>query len=139
MSNLDGSRAVELGLRFARAAEARDADVLIKLYHPDARFWNNVLGRFSTTPEVLELARLEARLIASYSFEDLRCTPTGNGFVLQTRVTGSTRRDVVFSVDTCLVAQVEGELITRIDEYLDSTQAAPLFNELFAANAENPV
>lgn len=138
MSNVDGNRMAELGLRFARAAEARDVDALINLYHPDARFWNNVLGRVLTTPEIVEVTRLEARLIASYVFQELRCTPTDNGFVLQMRVTGSTHRDVAFAVDTCLVAQVEGELIIRIDEYVDATQAAPIFGELFAANAEEP-
>ncbi len=139
MSDAQMSTYTELAGRFAKAAEARDADQLIGMYHPDARFWNNVRQHVSTTADIVEITRLEAKVIAQYVFEDLRCTATSEGFVLQMNVTGSTNSGAEFSVHTCLVAKVTDSLISRIDEYVDATQAAPIFAELLSSfTAEAP-
>jgi ketosteroid isomerase-like protein len=128
----------ELAIRFAKAAEARDAESLIGLYHPGAHFWNNIRQQVTTTSHVVELTRLEAKVIAEYVFEDLRCTGTVGGFVVQMTATGSTRSGATFSVPTCLVAQVDKGLITRIDEYVDAAQAAPIFEELLSLLPSEP-
>jgi ketosteroid isomerase-like protein len=139
MPDAQMSTYTELAGRFAKAAEARDADQLIGLYHPDARFWNNVRQHVSTTADIVEITRLEAKVIAEYIFENVRITATSEGFVLQMTVTGSTNSGATFAVETCLVAKVTDNLISQIDEYVDATQAAPIFAELLSSfSTETP-
>jgi len=132
MSGLQQTALEDLAQRFAKAAEARDTDALIPLYHPDAKFWNNVLRHVSDTSRIIEITRLEAQVITRYDFDNLRCTLTDEGFVLQMTVAGETRSGKTFAVETCLVAQASDGLITRIDEYVDAAQAGPIFEELLA-------
>ena len=123
--------------RFKRGAETRDISILEPLYHPDATFWNNVLGRTSTTRDVLELTRLESQRIDEYLFEDVRCTGTDDGFVLQITVTGRTHTGEQFRVPGCLVVTVDDGRIRHIDEYVDSSQAAPVFAALLGSQGVN--
>jgi len=129
------SKTEDIGRRFAAAAEARDAKALAALYSPDASFWNNVLRGTSTTEQVLELTKMEAAHIPDYRFDDVRCTASENGFVLQMTVTGTTDAGTSFAVAGCLVAQVDGDRITRIDEYVDATQARPIFEAILGRPA----
>jgi ketosteroid isomerase-like protein len=139
MSDAQATAYLELAHTFAKAAEARDADQLIPLYHPDGRFWNNVRQHVSTTADIVEITRLEAKVIAKYVFEDVRCTATSEGFVVQMNVTGTTNSGSDFAVHTCLVAKVTDNLISQVDEYVDATQAAPIFAELLSSfTAEAP-
>ena len=121
----------ELAERFAAAAETRDVAALTLLYDPDAVFWNNVLGKPSTTQQVLEISRLEAERIEEYAFTDLRVTTTDVGFVIQMAVVGAVHAgDAPFRIPVCLVAQTRDGRITAIDEYVDSAHAAPVFAAL---------
>ena len=120
----------DVGARFAAAAEARDAATLAGLYHPEGKFWNNVLGTTSNTEQVLWITRREEECISEYRFDNVRLTSTERGFVLQMTTTGTTASGVAFSVPACLVAQVTAGQITRIDEYVDAAQAQPIFEAL---------
>lgn len=129
-------RNIELARRFVQAAAARDADALARLYAPDARFWQNVFDRTSTTAEALAIARKEAEIIAEYRFEDQRTTATTEGFVVQTTITGSTHSGSRFRVPVCLVVGVRAGLIASVDEYTDSATVAPILDELRSRRVE---
>jgi len=119
-----------LANRFARSIESLDSEQLVSLCDPEGRFWNNVRQHSATRAEMIEVTKLEGKVIAQYVFKDLRITATSTGFVLQMLVTGSTKSGAAFEVATCLVARVTGNLISQVDEYVDSGQAGPIFAEL---------
>ena len=64
--------------------------------------------------------------LADRRYGDVTCQPTPTGFVQQhvLRATGANGNAV--ELPACIVAVVDGDRITRIDEYLDSAHVARL-------------
>jgi ketosteroid isomerase-like protein len=112
--------------RLFTAIEAGDVDAVTALYADDAVIWHNFDG-VEQTPEdnVKVLAWLTAK-VTDLRYEDVRRTPLADGFVQQHVLRASTAAGRL-DVPCCLVVRVAEGRITRIDEYLDTAQLAPLF------------
>lgn len=111
-----------LAERFFAAIEAGDIDVVRAIYAPDARVWHNHDG--VTQPVEENLATLGAFIAASRGRRyavSLRRSFDG-GFVQQHVLTAVSHTGQEFVLPACIVCEVSGGRITRLDEYFDSVQ-----------------
>ncbi len=117
---------------FITATGAGDLEAVAAMYAPDAVIWINATGtEMAAADGVAVLASLHRRA-AAVRYEVLEVIPTARGYVQRhvLHVTvpardGHPAQDL--AVPACLVVRVQDGLITRLDEYLDSGQIAPLF------------
>jgi ketosteroid isomerase-like protein len=117
---------------FITATERNDADRLLELYADDAVIWINATGTEMPAADGLGVLASLHRRAASVRYEVLEVLPTSDGYVQRhvLHVTVPARDDRApqdLSVPACLVVKVRDGRITRLDEYLDSGQIAPLF------------
>ncbi len=116
----------ELGTRLFAAIEAGAVDVLRdEIYAPDAVIWHNLDGAEQGVDDNLRTLRWVARHVTGLCYDDVRREPTPTGFVQQHILRG-TAPGGELAVPACLVVTVDGDRITRIDEYLDSAAVAAL-------------
>lgn len=113
--------------RIMTAAEAGDASDLADIYTPDAVIWHNHDDREQT---VEQNARMLTRLgtwVTGLHYTDRRVTAFETGAVQQHVLRGtraSTGEEI--ALHACVVITVTDGRISRLDEYLDSAQAAKL-------------
>ncbi|MBI1249878.1 MAG: ketosteroid isomerase [Alphaproteobacteria bacterium] len=124
------SASLDAAARFFAAVEAHDAEGVRAAYAPDARIWHNIDGVGAPGQTVDENLRVLLRLwgaLADMRYEIVRRETTETGFVqqhvLRARIqkTGET-----FAMPACIVCVVQDGRIARLDEYVDSGQAAAL-------------
>lgn len=109
------------------AIEAGDAEAVRSIYAEDARIWHNFDNVEQTVDEnVATLGWLVSRL-PERRYEVVRRERLEDGFLQQHVLRGRTRGGDEFSLPACIVCRVDGDRITRLDEYLDSRGAAALF------------
>jgi ketosteroid isomerase-like protein len=108
------------------AISAGDADAVRRCYAPGAVIWHNFDRVEQTVDDNLRVLGWMIRTFANRSYDEVRRTEFDGGFVQQ-HVLRLTKQDgTVVELPACIVATVADGLITRIDEYLDSAQAAQL-------------
>ncbi|MFM7271626.1 MAG: nuclear transport factor 2 family protein [Actinomycetes bacterium] len=118
--------------RFITATARGDLEAVATMYAPDAVIAINVMPReLGAEAGLAVLAELHRRA-TSVRYEVLEVIPTEHGYVqrhvLHVVVPASgDQAERALAVPACLVVRLEGERITRLDEYLDSAQVAPLF------------
>ena len=123
---------VEFAHRFITATGEGDLETVASLYAPEAVIWINAVGTEMPAADGLGvLAGLHQRA-ASVRYEVLEVLPTPEGYVqrhvLHVVVPArDDRPEQALAVPACLVVRLDGGRITRLDEYLDSGQIAPLF------------
>jgi ketosteroid isomerase-like protein len=111
--------------RYADAVDRADDAALRALHTPDARIWHNTDGLEQTLEENLKVGAWLRRKAADLAFTEVRITLTADGFVRRHRMTG-TGPGGAFDVPSCLVVTVEGDRISRVEEYIDSAGLAPI-------------
>jgi ketosteroid isomerase-like protein len=112
--------------RFSAALETGDREAVRAFYAPDARIWHNTDGIEQTVDQNLKLFGWFVRTMTSRRYRVLRRVALEDGF-LQMHVLEVTRQDGhSFKLDACAVVRMAGGLIARIDEYIDSAQAAAI-------------
>jgi ketosteroid isomerase-like protein len=117
----------ELGTRLVAAIEAGALDVLRdEIYAPDAVIWHNLDGAEQAVDDNLRTLGWVVRHVAGLRYDDVRREPTPTGFVQQHVLRGTAPGGQDLAVPACLVVTIEGDRITRIDEYLDSAAVAAL-------------
>ena len=122
----------EFAHRFINATAAGDLETVAAMYAPDAVIAINVMPRpLGPDAGLAVLAELHERA-ASVRYEVLEVIPTEQGYVqrhiLHVVVPArGEQAEQALAVPACLVVRVEDDRITRLDEYLDSAQVAPLF------------
>jgi hypothetical protein len=97
-----------------------------ELFRPDWTVWHN-----TDRQEVPGAASVQAvtRLVEVFPdlrAEDLRCTILRDGFVLRFNYEFTDREEKGVSFPVALFVEVEGGLITRLEEYLNAADAAAL-------------
>jgi len=112
--------AAEIADRLFSAIEAGDIDAVRGLYAPDAVIWHNYDETEQTPDQNLVILQWVVDHLGDRRYEDVRRYVTDDGFVQQ-HVLRFTRDGDRYGIPACLVVRCEGEHITRIDEYLDST------------------
>jgi ketosteroid isomerase-like protein len=108
------------------AIEAGDVEAVRAVYAPDAVIWHNFDQVEQNVEDNLRVLGWMAKTFASRSYEEVVRHEWDGGFVQQ-HVLRLTKQDgTKVELPCCIVAKVADGKITRIDEYLDSAQAARL-------------
>lgn len=117
---------MDLADRLFKAIEAGDVEAVRELYAPDAVIWHNFDGVEQNVDDNLRVLGWMSSTFKVRSYDDVRRSSTDDGFVQQ-HVLRLTKADgSVVDLPACIVVTCTDDHITRIDEYLDSAQAARL-------------
>jgi hypothetical protein len=114
----------ELCNRFFDAYQDQRIDELAKIYAPDCLVWHNVFGRETSGSDNL------AALPKSYSqqrrrtYDDRTIDTFAGGFVIQYTLHGVQHSGHRGALWICIVGLCKDGVITRIDEYMDSSKFA---------------
>jgi ketosteroid isomerase-like protein len=108
--------------RFVAALERGDGPEVRAFYAPDARIWHNTDGIEQTVEQNMKLLNWFVRNMSSRHYRVTRRAALEDGF-LQTHVLEDGQS---FSLDACVVVRMAGAVIVRLDEYIDSAQAAAM-------------
>jgi len=109
---------------FVASIERGDTEAVRACYAPDARIWHNTDGIEQTVDQNLKLVRWLVRTMSNPRYRIRRRVALEDGF-LQMHVLEATRPDgTPFRLDACVIVKLENGVIARLDEYLDSAQAA---------------
>ena len=112
--------------RLIDAIAAGDAEGAREVYAPDARIWHNTEEREQSVDENVRVLRWVTRNVADLRYTDVRRQKTENGFVQQHVLRGTAPGGAPLEVHACLVVETDGDRITRLEEYIDGDQIAPL-------------
>jgi ketosteroid isomerase-like protein len=120
----DPDEMLDVAGRLFAAVTAGDVGAVRALYAPNAVIWHNNDGREQTPEQNLRVLAWIAANVTNFRYEDGRCQPTATGFVEQHVTRGTGPSGAEFEIPACIVCTVVDGKITRLDEYLDSAQAA---------------
>jgi uncharacterized protein len=114
--------------RFFGAVTSGDIDAVRACYARNAVIWHNTDGVEQSSEQNLAVLNWIAKNIKDFRYEEVRFQPTPGGFVEQHLTNGTAPSGKAFSISACIVCTVVDGRITRLDEYLDSAQAANIAN-----------
>ncbi len=112
--------------RFFAAIPKGDLETVRAIYAPDAVIWHNNDRKGQNVEENLAVLAWVVKNVSGLRYEDVRRHPTPNGFVQQHVLRGRAPSGAAVEIPACIVCAVANGRITRLDEYLDSAQVAPL-------------
>jgi ketosteroid isomerase-like protein len=117
----------QLADRFLEAITRGDVGEVASIYADDVLIWHNFdqleQGR---EQNIATLAALCERLVAM-RYEDVRRVVLDDGFIQQHVLRGTTRKDVAVEIPAMMRVWCANGQVVRIEEYLDRSQAAPVF------------
>lgn len=119
------TEALEIADRFFAAIEAGDVERIKAIYAPDAVIWHNNDQKEQTVEENLRVLGWVVRNLKNRHYRVTRRAAIPGGFVQQHVLEAETANGP-FSMPACIVVEVKGGRISRLDEYLDSAQANAL-------------
>jgi len=103
-----------------------DVEALRQVYATDAVIWHNNDNTEQNVDQNLRVLAWVVKNIQELRYEDIRRQETPTGFVQQHVLRGIGPSGKPVAIAACIVCRVENGRITRLDEYLDSAQVAPL-------------
>ena len=112
----------ELCNRFFDAYQDRRIDELAEIYAPDCIIWHNVFGRDTTGAENLEALPKSYEGQRRRTYDDRTINTFEGGFVIQYTLQGVQHDGHRGALWICIVGQCRDGVITRIDEYMDSSK-----------------
>ena len=112
--------------RFFEAIPKGDVETIRRLYAKDAAIWHNFDGVAQTVDQNLRVLAWVAANVDGLRYEQVRRRVTADGWVQQHVLRGTAPKGEPLELEACIVFTVADGRITRVDEYLDSAQAAPL-------------
>lgn len=117
-----------LSNRFLAALERGDPDEVRAFYTSDARIWHNFDDVAHTVDENLKLLSWMSRKLPQRHYRVVRREVLPDGWFQQHILEATLPDGSQFRMLACCVITVRDGLISRLDEYLDPAQAAPLKN-----------
>jgi len=114
--------------RIVAAAEAGDPADLFNIYAPDAVIWHNNDLKEQTVEQNAKLLKAMDRWVADRKYTERRVSTFPGGAVQQHVLRGvrrSTGEEVALHACAVITVGEDGK-ITRLDEYIDSAEAANL-------------
>lgn len=117
---------VAFAQRFVAAIQAGDAEAVRAFYAPDAKIWHNIDHIEQTVDQNLKSLAWFVRTLPDRTYRVQRIAPLPDGFLQQHVLEATLPNGERWAMDACVVVQVEGGKITRLDEYLDSAKTAQL-------------
>ena len=124
MSNPD--EILALAERFVAALTAHDADTVRAIYAPDARIWHNSTGTLQTVDENIQSLHRVHSVLDNLHYDVQRREAINGGFFQQHILRGTLASGEAFAMPACAICDVNDGRITRLDEYLNAADAAPL-------------
>jgi ketosteroid isomerase-like protein len=124
--------------RFVDAIEAGDVEAVRACYAPDAKIWHNHDGLEQTVDQNLKAVAWFARTLPNRRYRVTRREALPDGFLQQHVLEATLADGAPWALDACVVARMKDGVITRLEEYLDSAQAAALSSRLAAIKAKAP-
>jgi ketosteroid isomerase-like protein len=124
--SVDPELAERLATELLAAITTTDVEALRRIYSPDVVIWHNFDQIEQVLDDNLKVMHWMGKRMPDMSYEDIRRQPTPTGYVQQHILRGTAPDGTKLAMPACLVVTIEGERITRLDEYLDSAAAAPL-------------
>jgi len=103
-----------------------DAAAVRSFYAPDAKIWHNTDNVEQTVDQNMQVVEWLFRTVPDRRFRVLRREALPDGFLQQQVMEGTLPDGTRWGLDACLIVRMKNGLITRLDEYLDSAQAAAL-------------
>jgi ketosteroid isomerase-like protein len=101
------------------AVEAGDIERVREIYTADARIWHNFDNVEQSVDENLALLGWLIQALPERRYDVVRREPLPDGFLQQHVLRGVTRSGDDFALPACMICRIEGEQISRIEEYLD--------------------
>ena len=117
-----------LSNRFLSALERGDPAEVRAFYTSDAVIWHNFDDVAQTVDENLKLLGWMSRKLPQRHFRIVRREILPDGWFQQHVLEATLPDGSPFRMLACCVVTVRDGLISRLDEYLDPAQAAPLKN-----------
>jgi ketosteroid isomerase-like protein len=111
----------EVASRMIAAIEAGDGDGFLACYAPGAVIWHNNDNLEQEPAMAMKVLAWLRKRVDGLRYEEIRAQPTPSGYVQQHVLRGTARDGSAFEVPACLVVTVAGGLITRLDEYIDTS------------------
>ena len=115
--------------RFFGAVEKGDVDTVKEIYSPDARIWHNFDNYASTREENLGVLKWVGNHVDGFRFEEVRRSYLPGAFLQQHVIRGRDEAGNEINCPAILKVDVQGENITRIEEYFDASQMPELGTE----------
>jgi ketosteroid isomerase-like protein len=120
---------VDLADELFAAIERGDEPRLDALFAEDISVWRAGAQRDDDKERAMKVLRWFIRITAERSYEVLDRQLFPGGFVQQHILHATGHNGGLIALRVCIVIKVSGnELITRIDEYFDPAQLAPLMS-----------
>ena len=117
---------LDFAKRFIAAIQSGDVEAVRASYAPDAKIWHNNDGVEQTVDQNIKVLGWFMRKIPDRHYRVLRVEALNNGFLQQHVLEATLPDGTRWAMPACVVIKMENGLITRLDEYLDSAQAAAL-------------
>ena len=117
---------LDLAERFVSAIQRGDVDAVRACYAPDAKLWHNTDGIEQTVDQNMKVLDWFIRTLPDRYYRVLRREALPDGFLQQHILEATLPDGTRWAMDACVVVRVEGGLIARLDEYLDSAKSGAL-------------
>ncbi len=119
---------ISFSTRFLTALERGHPEEVRSFYTSDALIWHNFDDVAQTVDENLKLLGWMSRKLPQRHYRIVRREILSDGWFQQHVLEASLPDGSPFRMLACCVVTVRDGLISRLDEYLDPAQAAPLKN-----------
>jgi ketosteroid isomerase-like protein len=116
----------DLATRFFTALEQGDVETVAGCYAPDAVVWHNYDQVEQPRAVNLLVLRWVVDHVEGLRYDDIRRLVVDDGFVQQHVLRGTAPDGTPLEVPAMMRVTVVDDLVTRIDEYLDTAQVAAL-------------
>lgn len=117
---------LDVAERLFNAIQAGDLAAVSAIYDPDVRIWHNNDQATQDRETNLRVIGWLAKNIPDIRYEEVRRHLFAGGFVQQHVLRGTAPNGKPFEVPACIVCEVAGGRVTRLDEYLDSAHTSVL-------------
>ena len=126
MTALTDQDKMAIAAKYCEASRTNDGAAMLALSAPDAIVWHNFDGAEADMAHTVKTLAWVHRTAKDLAWKDVHLQATSTGFIWQALMTGIAPGGSLL-VNTCIVVILnEHGLITRLDEYLDSTSTAVL-------------
>src|SRR5689334_16496842 len=112
--------------RLLAAIAAGDQDGIRSVLSPDVVVWHNFDNVGQRVDQLLKTLGWTHRKLQGMCYEEIVRKPTPDGYVQKHVLRGTAPDGSAVEIFACLIVAIENGSITRIDEYLDTAQAAAL-------------
>jgi ketosteroid isomerase-like protein len=112
--------------RFVDAIEGGDVEAVRACYAPDAKIWHNNDGLEQTVDQNIKVLNWFMRKLPDRKYRIVRREALSDGFLQQHVLEATLPDGRPFKMSACCVIRMQDGVITRLDEYIDSAEAALL-------------